>query len=143
MQGQQILLSCWRRWVWGGLGVGQGSGCWDRGQVTVSHNWVTDLTPVPTPCLFLTHLSLDLRLEQIPLILIVNEILRTFLTCNIIMSYDILIRVKIIEYTKIRCELHKRFVCRLIICSCLIRMARLDCYSVIIEIGRASCRERV
>ena len=25
-------------------------GAWDRGQVTVSHNWDTDLTPVPSPC---------------------------------------------------------------------------------------------
>ncbi len=28
------------------------TGGWDRGQVTVSHNWDTDLTPVPTPVYF-------------------------------------------------------------------------------------------
>ena len=35
-----------------GLGQGLGTGAWDRGQVTVSHNWDTDLTPVPTPVYF-------------------------------------------------------------------------------------------
>lgn len=49
MQGQQILLSCWRGVRWTGQGLGQGSGCWDRGQVRVPVMGHSDLTPVPTP----------------------------------------------------------------------------------------------